>query len=411
MRMISVLVVTVCMVVGGVVGTAVGQEFAFKEGVRRNMMPFKLVRNLIIIPLYINDKGPFNFILDTGVGPMVITDTRLTDSLEIKKKVPYKLVGAGTGVDFETYVTNELSATVGDASIENIPTVLIVNAPFDLSSYVGIPIQGILGYYFFKSFLVKIDYAWKRLVFYPPYSPRKRKGERIPFELVNGKPYVNVSIEVDGTDSASMPVRLLMDTGASHAVSLETKDDDPFPLPQKTIPASLGIGLSGPIKGKIGRVKGFSLGNFSLDNVVASFPDYEDVAAKTTNPGRNGTLGGELLKRFQVFVDYAGEAIYLKRNRHYKDPFENDMSGIEVYLDFGAYNRFFISRVESGSPAEEAGFLVHDEIVSIDFKSVKHTSLDDIYHILKSGGPKTIIIEIVRNYINMFKVLELKPRI
>src|SRR5690606_6015159 len=126
-------------------------------GVRRNMMPFKLVRNLIIIPLYINDKGPFNFILDTGVGPMVITDTRLTDSLEIKKKVPYKLVGAGTGVDFETYVTNELSATVGDASIENIPTVLIVNAPFDLSSYVGIPIQGILGYYFFKSFLVKID--------------------------------------------------------------------------------------------------------------------------------------------------------------------------------------------------------------------------------------------------------------
>ncbi len=411
MRRFSIIGWVIGVGLSSLTGIVFGQEFTFENGIKKNAMSFKLVRNLIVIPIFINDKGPFNFILDTGVGPMVITDTDLVDSLEIKNMVPYKLVGAGAGADFETFVTNEISAQVGDASITHIPTVLIVNAPFDLSSYVGIPIQGILGHYFFKSFLVKVNYAWKRLVFYSPESSKKPRGERIPIKLINNKPYITTDIRIEGSDTTSLSIRLLLDTGASHAVSLETMDEQPFLLPSKTIPASLGIGLGGPISGKIGRINQLDIGGFSLDHVVVSFPDYEDIAAKVNTPDRNGTLGGELLKRFSVFIDYADEAIYLKRNRFYNAPFENDMSGLEVYLEFGSYNRFFIGRVEEDSPGEEAGFLIHDEIISINFNLVKHGSLDDILHILKSGKEKSIIIEVIRNNVHLFKVLHLKSRI
>lgn len=55
------------------------QRFSFEQGRSRDVTRFKLLHNLIIIPVYINNGGPYNFILDTGVGPMVITDPSLGD--------------------------------------------------------------------------------------------------------------------------------------------------------------------------------------------------------------------------------------------------------------------------------------------------------------------------------------------
>ncbi|MNY57820.1 PDZ domain (Also known as DHR or GLGF) [compost metagenome] len=87
------------------------------------------------------------------------------------------------------------------------------------------------------------------------------------------------------------------------------------------------------------------------------------------------------------------------------------MSGIEVYMEDGKIRRYFISRIEPGSPAENAGILVDDEIMTINFSPVATTKLDDIGNLFKSVEGKTIILTIRRNDEMIVKVFKLKQRI
>ncbi|MDX5345841.1 MAG: hypothetical protein LPK19_01225, partial [Hymenobacteraceae bacterium] len=51
--------------------------FEFKKPARSHKISFSLHRNLIIIQAYLNNKGPYNFLLDTGVNRCILTDPRL----------------------------------------------------------------------------------------------------------------------------------------------------------------------------------------------------------------------------------------------------------------------------------------------------------------------------------------------
>ncbi|WP_225874750.1 aspartyl protease family protein [Pedobacter hiemivivus] len=399
-----VLIIQVCVVI-----TAQGQQFYFKGDRNKDAMPFLQVKNLIIIPLYLNNKGPYNFILDTGVGPLIITDPSLIDSIGIKVSRTIKISGLGSGNEIEAYISNDVSAQLGKSYIDNIPTAILKRDIFGLSNYLGTKVYGLLGYYFFKSFVVELRYSTKRLLFKHPNSGGKIKGERIPIEISSYKPYTNITIE--NPEYGKAEIKMLIDNGASHAISLERLNEKPFPVPAASIKANLGVGMSGPIDGNIGRVSALKIGSFAMKNVLASYPKYDDVAAKVLLKDRNGNLGADILSRFNVIFDYADNSMYLRKNSQFKRPFEHDMSGIELYLEDGQIRRYFISRIEPGSPAENAGVLVDDEIITIHFTPAASFKLDDINNLFKSVEGKTIILSIRRNDELVLKVFKLKQRI
>src|ERR1700743_3011294 len=84
------------------------QYFDLNNGEKSVKLHFKLVRNLVIIKLKINDKGPFNFILDTGVGLMIITDPSIVDSVNIIRTHIIKLRCLGQGDDLEAALSSPL---------------------------------------------------------------------------------------------------------------------------------------------------------------------------------------------------------------------------------------------------------------------------------------------------------------
>src|ERR1700749_2942740 len=75
------------------------QSFDLEANRKHVTIPFRLIRNMIIIRVKINGKGPFNFILDTGVGLMIITEPKLLDSIELTSKRTIKIPGLGQGED------------------------------------------------------------------------------------------------------------------------------------------------------------------------------------------------------------------------------------------------------------------------------------------------------------------------
>jgi len=388
---------------------ALAQRFLFDEGHNKGSLNFILSNNIIIIPVYINNRGPFNFILDTGVGPMIITDPDLGSFLEKSNYPMYRMRGRGIGPEIEAYIINNLTTKIGQASISKLSGILLKNDPFHLSAYMGMTIHGIIGSNFFTSFIVRIDYINKKLSFFDTDNPPRKRGKRIPIKLIQDKPYVDILINTENHEKDTL--LLLLDTGAGHAISLDLADDEKWITPKKTIVANLGVGLGGEINGLIGRMARVNFGKYSFKKVIASFPEYEDKNLRIIMTGRDGAIGGEILKRFTVLIDYSREELYLRRNKHFKAPFEHDMSGMEIYTLLEKTKRVLISRIEPKSPAERAGFMVGDEILSLNFIPIRSYSLDDINTLLQKETKGSLIFEISRKDQVLFKFLQLTRRI
>ncbi|WP_053058393.1 aspartyl protease family protein [Pedobacter sp. BMA] len=384
------------------------QEFLFSGNRDRQSIGFKNIKNLVIIPVMINEKGPFDFVLDTGVGPMIVTDSSIIDNLNFALLRRINVSGLGAEA-LEAYVSNDINAQVGNAKIENIPTAILKEDLFNLSGYLGVKIYGLIGYHFFNSFMVDIRYSASRIIFSSPHAKLRYRGSKIPIEIDKLKPYVYAQVETPQGNKVKS--KFLMDTGASHALSMEMLDGKAFPLPVKTISASLGMSLSGKIKGHLGRIAKINLGHFTFKNVLSGFPDFETISGKIDLKFRNGNIGAEILKKFDIQLNYQEGFMYLKPNQYHKQPFEHDMTGLTVYIDQAGFKRIIIAEIDENSPAEKAGLCPDDEIIGVNFKPVEFYTLNDLSELFKSKSDRTIVFEIVRADKVYFKIVTLEKRI
>ncbi|MBK0383719.1 aspartyl protease family protein [Pedobacter sp. SD-b] len=385
-------------------------QFEFSGKRKRQQINFKAARGLVVVPMYINHKGPFNFILDTGVGITIITDPKLKDSLDLKYLRKMQLYGLGEDTSLSAYTTPFLDFKVGAAQAKSCAAAILDQDVLNLSGYAGMPIHGLLGYDFFKSFKVRINYQSRFLKIYKNnLSIFLRKGNRINLDIEENKPYVNVI--ADATEHKKIPLKMLIDTGSGNTLSLESYQKSPFPLPNKFVIANLGVGLGGNIRGFKGRLEKLKIGKFGLDSIIAAFPYYEDVAAKITSVERNGSIGNPFFKKFDVLFDYQNSCIYLKGNTTLKEPFEYDMSGLELVASGNKFDEFFVTRVEIGSPADEFGVKVGDQLLSINFNPAEKLSLDEICQIFSSKNDRSLYLEMARGQDIYRGILTLKRRI
>ncbi len=389
--------------------TAHAQYFDLDAPKKKVNIPFRMVRNLIVIKLSINSKGPYNFILDTGVGLMIITDPKLADSISIPNKRTLKIPGLGEGTDAEAYVTSALKVDIPGLVSYDVAAAILKKDLFSLSGYAGMPIHGLLGYEFFTNLAVKIDFQDSTITVSRPKDLKVfRKGTEIPITIEDRKPYVQSKVILQGGKIVNS--KLIIDLGAGHPVSLE-KIINIYGLPQKFIAsANLGIGLNGPINGYIARLDALEIGKFKIKGIISSFPD-EGNNQTHLSVQRDGNLGLGVLKRFSVIFDYTNSTMYLKPTSSFKDPFEHDMSGIEYFAAGNNLDRIIINRVEPGSAGDEIGLERDDEIVAINFKPVSKMSLEEIDELFRSKSDRSLLLDVYHEKKLDKVVLTLKRRI
>jgi hypothetical protein len=366
-----------------------------------------MVRDMVVIQLHINNKGPYNFILDTGVGLMLITEPKLVDSINISNKRTLKISGLGEGEDFEAYITSPLKIDIPGLVSYDVAAAILKKDHFGLSNYAGVPIYGLLGYEFFNNLAVKINFADSTISVSKAKDMKfPRKANKIPIIIEDRKPYVNVNITFP--NNTKITNKLILDLGAGHPLSLENMIQS-HGLPEKFIAANLGVGLTGPIDGFISRVKEVEIGKYKIKNVITSFPD--DKNNRKFSVRRDGNMGIGILKRFTVIFDYPDSTVYLKPNGDLKAPFEHDMSGLEYYSTGEDLNHVIISRVEPGSAADELGLEKDDEILSINLKPVSKMTLEEIDALFKSQNDRSLLLEIYHDKKTDRVILTLKRRV
>lgn len=378
---------------------------------KKAAFPFKLVRNLVVVQTYLNNKGPYNFVLDTGVGILLITDPSLIDSLDISQRRSIEVQGLASNERMEAWVTPSVMVSIDKVYCPSVPAAILKKDFFGLSAYAGMPIHGLLGYEFFSSFGVKFDFM-NMMIVVTPFSTLKplRNSERIPLSIEDRKPYIRAKIDMP--DKRDFPVKLIVDLGAGHPLLLENMISGYIGMPNRFIVANLGVGLGGPINGYLSRIDTLTLGKFHLTGVITSFPAKDESKVDYVYKiKRDGNLGIGVLKRFTVLFDYNGGSLYLRKTGRLEEPFEHDMSGIEYYAGGKNFDRMVISRVEPGSAAYDAGLFEGDEIVGINFKKVGEMTVEEIDSIFRSRDERGLLLDIIHNKEQISLILNLKRRL
>ncbi|RZK61306.1 MAG: hypothetical protein EOO59_05400 [Hymenobacter sp.] len=402
-RMVGVLL---GLLLGQVAWAQVIPTFVFtRPKARRAALKFDTHRNLIIVAARLNGKGPYHFLLDTGVNTSLLTNPALGDSLHLERGEEFRVVGAGgEATPLRAYRTNEVRVELpGGVVAPRMRWLLLSNDALNLSAYAGTRIDGILGSELFRSLVVAIWPMRGQLVCHAPdHYQAPRRWASLPLYLTQGKAYVEATVEqlpLAAEDAvAPLPLRLVLDTGAGHALSLETTADPRLHLPPTHLRADLGLGLSGIIKGHLGRVATVQLGHYQLRQVLTSFPDSGQVhqRLRLQDAARQGNLGYELLKRFNVVVDYPHQRLLLHPNAQNRLPFEHDMSGLSLLADGPNYRYCLITAVRAGSPAAAAGILPDEELLAINMLPVALLPLSEIARLLRAQDGQRLLLVLRR---------------
>lgn len=395
-------------------------------------IPAKIIHNLVFIPVKVNGVDLL-FLLDSGVEETILFGIKDPENIHLNHVEKIKIRGLGASEAIEGLKSSGNVLTIGKSESKNHLLYLISDLSFDLSSFVGITVNGIIGYTAFKNHLVAMDYRNKQVIFYEPNTAFQKKIEKeytkVPLLIEKQKPYLNTLVKMDTTQ---VWAKLLVDTGNSDAVWLFDRLSDQIEVPEKHFNDFLGQGLSGPVEGKRGRIAQFSIADFKFDSPIVAFPDSTSIKNISINTNRLGSLGGEILRRFSVVFDYQNQQLFLKKNKSYKDAFYYNKSGIEVWhsgvqwvkqlivvqdnltvIDVGRDNAeknranlkykmdlkpvYEIGYIRENSSAAKSGLQTGDVLVAIDGKEVYNYSLQEINSFLWSEDEIWIEVIIERN--------------
>jgi hypothetical protein len=397
---------------------------------QKDKIKFKLINNLIVLPLEINGVK-LSFLLDTGVSKPILFNITNTDSLQMNNVETIFLRGLGGGETVRALRSKKNLLKIGNAINVNQDLYVVFDQDINFTPKLGIPIHGIIGHNIFKDFIVEINYKTKTLVLnkIESYTYKScKKCETFNLSFHNNKPYIQGEVKL--ADSI-YPVKLLIDTGSSDALWLfENESLGIVANGNNYFRDFLGRGLSGNVHGKRTKINSFMLKSFILNEVNVAFPDSSAIHYAKKIQDRNGSLSAEILRRFNIIFDYENAKITLKKNGNFKDSFRYNRSGLVIEqqgfrvvkeevktknLDnYGRSNQdnvvinlrksyrmslkpaYTVIEVRSNSPAEKAGVLPDDVILSINGKEAHQLKLQDVVQYFRGKIGKTIILGIER---------------
>ena len=389
---------------------ASNRGFLFDNPKKKSItIPFKSSSNLVIIPVTINESDTLNFILDTGVRYPIITELPFVNKLNLNYMTPIPIKGLGEGIELTAYRSGGNTLHISGMTASNQEVQMIIDEKFQISHILGIPVHGLIGFNLFKDYIVEIDYINENITLNKPeYFKYRDRNKDIVLNLqIDGnKPFVTTSILTD--DSTKIPVKLLVDTGASDALWLSEKSDERIHYPKNHIETFIGRGLGGDLYGVKGRIEALWVGPMVLPQPIVAFPNSDLVDQLISASDRNGTIGAEILRRFHVTVDYRNSRLTLRPTHKVKEDFNYNMSGMEIINPMPGLPIFTVSNIRENSPAFLAGIKENDQILSINNNNHKTMELNDINLLLQSKENKKIKVKYLRDGQEFETMFELK---
>lgn len=280
-------------------------DVTFAHGAASATIPFKLIGGrLIEIPAAINGR-PVQLILDSGASETI--RTALAKSLDLKAQGNSESHGIGKKA-VETQRTRVKTLTLGKL-VTLHRQVFKITPLGHLKELFGPKMAGLVGYEIFKRFVVRIDYAHKKLTLIKPsvFDP-KDAGKAIPLAFVGTLPTVKGSLD-------GLKGEFTIDTGMVFPLMMWT----PFVMRHDLLsryktskPVATGGGIGGGLSARIAHAGVFMFGPIAIKKPLVLLTASHQGALRLKDAA--GNIGAGILKRFTVTFDYPHKRMYLKPN-------------------------------------------------------------------------------------------------
>lgn len=253
---------------------------------------------LILVPVCVDAKGPYQFILDTGASHCLLSQ-ELSGTLGIQPEAEKQAMGAGGPVKLTFAHVSSMS--VGSVLQENVE-VAITNEIQRIAAAIQSKVDGVLGFGFLKEFVLVIDYRDSAFRLALPSEEgngnSNRSGSCIPFKVASvSKPLILVPAIVNGQG----PFQFALDTGASRTMlssqlaeklAIATTDDRPV------------TGGGGQIKILAGKVSSLAVGDAAVRDHAIGAGEFLNMLSKAVGTELDGIIGYNFLNRFKVTINY-----------------------------------------------------------------------------------------------------------
>jgi hypothetical protein len=348
-------------------------------------IPFRqFTGGVLVVRGTVNDSpDSLNFILDTGSGGISL-DSLTTVELGLRVTPSDRFIRGIGGTKRLFYAANN-SLRLPGLQVDSLDF-HISNYSF-ISSVYGVQIDGIIGYSFLKQYIIQVNYDSMKLFVYTPGRYVYEPGGDILNPYINNIPVIPAGLK----NKDAYSTRYYFDMGAGLCLMLSNRfvEDscifcEPRQRKHKFIQTE-AQGLTGKISMTQTVVQGLKVGPYYFQKVPTYL--FDDVSNVTAYPSLGGLIGNDLLRRFNVTLNYAQHQIYLKPNKHFNEPFDYSYTGLVMYFIDG---RVLVTEVMKGSPAEKAGFEAGDIIVAVnrDFSN----NIQRYRELLKATGTKVQVI-------------------
>jgi predicted aspartyl protease len=349
-------------------------------------IPFQLYGNMILMELSVDDSIPLNFIFDTGAGGTIINECT-ADSLGIVGGEAVPREGA-TGMA-EIVQSTDHVVSLGDIGFQDV-TLGIADIDH-IEKRIGMPIDGVIGWLILSRYAVRIDYDTMLIEIYDNNKFEYDFGDSGYALEVQGTA-IFTSVTTTFKSGSTFTDKVLVDTGAGSTFYFNTPfiEENDLLTEMDTYYERETQGISTEsAHAYTTMLANLSIGDYEFSTLPVTMAIAEAGASSWSGP--MGILGNSVLKRFNVFIDLQQKRMSLEPNRLYDDEFEVNCSGLELVTD-GAFQKVIIDHVYAGSPAEEAGLEVGDEIVQIDGANVSDFRLPHVRSMLSQDGQEAEIL-------------------
>ncbi|MFC2109453.1 aspartyl protease family protein [Bacteroidota bacterium] len=403
-------------------------DFYLLHHKKKHTFSFKSINNLIIIPLEVNgEKG--SFILDTGLSSNILFKAKSKIDSSFVKLRTVKLNGFGNGPTMDAIVTIDNTFRLQNIKATKQKMLIILDEHVNFSAKMGMTIDGMIGYEFFKNFIVKINFKSKKITVYDPkyFKKKTRKTyHTFPLQFHKYKPYITGHVKIKDSLVEKIPVKLLIDTGGSDSIWLFEDTSENLVPRGKYFEDFLGEGISGSIFGMKNKIEEFVLGDFIFEKPIVSFLNTETTVLARRIKDRNGSIGNGMLRRFIAWFDYGNKEITLKKNSHFKDKFTYNMSGLEINYNgnilvvetqgnsfvvdsmeeklkltndfsFSLKPSYVIANVRKKSPGDLVGIQVGDVLLKVNHTSSYKMTFDEISDLFFTKKNKWVTLLVERN--------------
>ena len=340
--------------------------------------PFELIRNQIVIPVEMNGST-LKLILDSGMPAdgVILFGSKHIDDLKFNYVGKAPVMGVGGKAIEADLAMGETIHFPGMRLQEQ----MVIVMPQDSSRSLHFEGKdGIIGFSLLSRFVLKVDYDSMRVTLVEPEKFQySGSGTEHKITVTNNRIFLPVSFRMNPEVSVSGD--LVVDTGNGAALTLNVGSHKEIVLPDKSVIYTTRS-INETIFRYAGRISNLQLGNITFDNVLCSFKTHENEPAPPWE--KEGNLGHELLRRFNLIFDIANERMIFEPNHHLDETFEFNMAGLQFIRTH--HGHLEITYVMSNSPASQLRLERGDRIIRINGKPSNQYTYDDLDDIFRSEG-------------------------